>query len=171
MPNRKLAIWLFLASECMFFGALMATYLIYQGQSLVGPYPEDLRDIHLTTASTFILMMSGLAMVLRVSAAPRADLNQTGPRPAVAALLGVTFLGFPPYEYNHFIHAALTLSVTLFGTTFYVMTGFHGAHVAIGVIWLSSLLAHTFRPVDPKRRALDIEIAGLYWHFVDIVWI
>ncbi len=85
--------------------------------------------------------------------------------------MGLTFLGFQAYEYNHFIHAGLTLSVNLFGSTFYVMTGFHGAHVAIGVIWLSSLFAHTFRPVDPKRRALDIEIVGLYWHFVDIVWI
>jgi Heme/copper-type cytochrome/quinol oxidase, subunit 3 len=171
MPNRKLAIWLFLASECMFFGALIATYLIYQGQSLVGPYPEDLFDIPLTTVSTFILLMSSLAMVLAVAAAQKEDLKQTRLWLAVTALMGLTFLGFQAYEYNHFIHAGLTLSVNLFGSTFYVMTGFHGAHVAIGVIWLSSLFAHTFRPVDPKRRALDIEIAGLYWHFVDIVWI
>lgn len=171
MPNRKLAIWLFLASECMFFGALIATYLIYQGQSLVGPYPEDLFDIPLTTVSTFILLMSSLAMVLAVSAAQRRDIKQTRIWLGVTAGMGLIFLGFQAYEYTHFISQGLTLSVNLFGSTFYVMTGFHGVHVFIGVLWLSALLAHTFRPVDPDRRALDIEIAGLYWHFVDIVWI
>jgi len=171
MPNRKLGMWLFLASECMFFGALIATYLVYQGQSLVGPYPEDLFDIPLTTVSTFVLLMSSLAMVLAVSASQRRDMKATRLWLAVTAAMGLIFLGFQAYEYNHFIHAGLTLSVNLFGSTFYVLTGFHGAHVLIGVTWLVALLVHTLRPLDWERRALDIEIAGLYWHFVDVVWI
>ena len=171
MPNRKLAMWLFLASECMFFGSLIATYLVYQGQSLVGPYPRGSLDIPLTTISTFVLLMSSLAMVLAVSASQRRDMKGTRIWLAVTAAMGLVFLGFQAYEYNHFINAGLTLSVNLFGSSFYVMTGFHGVHVLIGVVWLISLLAHTLRPVDPERRALDIEIAGLYWHFVDIVWI
>lgn len=171
MPNRKLAIWLFLASECMFFGSLIATYLVYQGQSIVGPYPEDLFDIPLTTVSTFVLLMSSLAMVLAVAAAQRRDMKGTRLWLAVTAAMGLAFLGFQAYEYNHFIAAGLRLKTNLFGSSFYVMTGFHGVHVLVGVIWLLALLGHTWRPVDPERRALDIEIAGLYWHFVDIVWI
>lgn len=171
MPNRKLAMWLFLASECMFFGSLIATYLVYQGQSIVGPYPEDLLNIPLTTVSTFVLLMSSLAMVLAVAAAQRRDIKGTRLWLAVTAAMGLVFLGFQAYEYNHFIAEGLRLSTNLFGSTFYVMTGFHGAHVLVGVIWLLAVLGHTWRPVDPERRALDVEIAGLYWHFVDIVWI
>ena len=171
VPNRKLGIWLFLASECMFFGALIATYLVYQGQSLVGPYPEDLFNIPLTTVSTFVLLMSSLAMVLAVSASQRQDMRGTRIWLGVTAGMGLIFLGFQAYEYAHFIQAGLTLSVNLFGSTFYVLTGIHGTHVLIGVVWLLSLLVHTLRPLDRSRRALDIEIAGLYWHFVDVVWI
>ena len=171
MPNRKLAIWLFLASECMFFGALIATYLIYQGQSLVGPYPEDLFDIPLTTVSTFILLMSSLAMVLAVAAGAKGG-SQTDE--AVARgdgsdgphLLRVSGLRVQP------LHPRRPyLKRQPFRQHVLRNDGLSRRHVAIGVIWLSSLFAHTFRPVDPKRRALDIEIAGVYWHFVDIVWI
>src|SRR5690606_15445852 len=171
IPNRKLFMWVFLASECMIFGALIATYLVYQGKSLVGPYPEDLFDIPLTTVSTFILLMSSLGMVLAVAASQRVDIKGTRIWLAATVLMGLTFLGSQAYEYAHFINAGLHLSTDLFGSTFYVMTGIHGVHVAIGVIWLTALLVHTWRPVDPERRALDIEVAGLYWHFVDIVWI
>ncbi len=171
LPDRKLGMWLFLASECMFFGALISTYLVYHGRSVRGPYPEELLNIPLTTISTFILLMSSLAMALSVAAARRHDLRQTRMWLLVTAIMGSVFLGFQAYEYTHFIHAGLTLSVNLFGSTFYVLTGFHGAHVAIGVIWLLALFFHTFRPVDPDRRALDVDVAGLYWHFVDLVWI
>lgn len=171
LPDRKLAMWLFLASECMFFGALISTYLVYHGRSVTGPYPEELLNIPVTTVSTFILLMSSLAMVLAVAAARRHDLRQTRMWLLVTIVMGAVFLGFQAYEYAHFIHSGLTLSVNLFGSTFYVLTGFHGAHVAIGVIWLLALFFHTFRPVDPDRRALDVDVAGLYWHFVDLVWI
>lgn len=171
LPDRKLGMWLFLASECMFFGALISTYLVYRGRSVQGPYPEELLNIPVTTVSTFVLLMSSLAMVLAVAAAKRHELRQTRTWLGVTVIMGAVFLGFQAYEYAHFIGSGLTLSVNLFGSTFYVLTGFHGVHVLIGVIWLAALFFHTFRPVDPDRRALDIDVAGLYWHFVDIVWI
>lgn len=169
--NRKLGMWLFLASECMFFGALIATYLVYEGQSLRGPTPKDLFDIPLTTLSTFVLLMSSLSLVMAVSASQRKDLLATRRWLLVTSLLGIGFLGFQAYEYTHFIQSGLTLGVNLFGSTFYLLTGFHGAHVTFGVIWLLNLYFHTFRPVEPYRRSIDIEVAGLYWHFVDVVWI
>lgn len=171
LPNRKLAFWLFISSECMFFGALIATYLVYQGKSLVGPYPHETLDIPLTTISTFILLMSSLAMVLAVNASQRRDMRGTRLSLLFVIVMGLAFLGFQVYEFTHFYHVGLTLSQNLFGSTFFVLTGFHGAHVAGGVIWLTALFIHTFRPVHPERRALDIEVAGLYWHFVDVVWI
>jgi len=171
VPNRKLAFWLFIASECMFFGSLIATYLYYEGKSLVGPYPAETFDIPLTTISTFVLLMSSLSMALAVYFSQKKEMAKTRLALLATIAMGLTFLGFQVYEFTHFYHLGLTLSRNLFGSTFFVLTGFHGAHVAVGVIWLTSVLLHTFRPVDPNRRAVDIEVAGLYWHFVDVVWI
>lgn len=171
IPNRKLAFWIFIASECMFFGSLIATYLYYEGKSLVGPYPQEILDLPLTTISTFVLLMSSLSMALAVSFSHRNDIKNVRLSLMATIVMGLTFLGFQVYEFTHFVHAGLTLSTNLFGSTFFVMTGIHGVHVAIGVIWLTSLLLHTFRPVNPGRRAVDVEVAGLYWHFVDVVWI
>jgi cytochrome c oxidase subunit 3/cytochrome o ubiquinol oxidase subunit 3 len=85
--------------------------------------------------------------------------------------LGLAFIGGQVYEFNHLYHEGLTLSSSLFGTTFFVLTGFHGAHVAIGVIWLLSVFFKVRAYPDSPENAMDVEIAGLYWHFVDLVWV
>jgi heme/copper-type cytochrome/quinol oxidase subunit 3 len=167
----KLGFWVFLGSECLFFGSLIATYMTYKRESVVGPFTADILDIPLTSISTFVLLMSSLAMVLALDGVQRGKRTY-----AIASLLGViilgaTFLGFQAYEFTHFYHAGLTLQTNLFGSTFFVLTGFHGAHVTIGVIWLMVLLVELLRGRMPPARSLTLEIAGLYWHFVDIVWI
>jgi heme/copper-type cytochrome/quinol oxidase subunit 3 len=167
----KLGFWVFLGSECLFFGSLIATYMTYKNESIVGPYSTQILDIPLTSISTFVLLMSSLAMVLALDGVQRGRRTY-----AIASLLGVillgaTFLGFQAYEFTHFYHAGLTLQTNLFGSTFFVLTGFHGAHVTIGVIWLLVLLVEMLRGRMPPSRSLTLEIAGLYWHFVDIVWI
>ena len=87
-------------------------------------------------------------------------------------LLGLTFIGFQTYEFREFGREGLNLSTNIFGATFFVMTGFHGTHVGVGVIYLSSLLLASFRRSGLGPEAgFHIETAGLYWHFVDIVWI
>lgn len=171
MPNRKLAMWLFLASDCMFFGSLIGTYLVYQGKSLVGPYPTDVFDIPLTSFSSFVLLLSSYAMVIQLDGINNGDLKKFRIWNAITCICGLIFLGCQYYEFNHFVHAGLTLSTNLFGSTFYVLTGTHGTHVAIGVLWLISLFVLSFFGRVTKETALDVEIAGLYWHFVDIVWI
>lgn len=171
MPNRKLAMWLFLASDCMFFGALIGTYIVYHGKSLVGPYPIDVFDIPLTSFSTFILLMSSFLMVLQLDAINKGNLAKFRLWCAGTVLFGLIFLGCQYYEFNHFVHLGLKLDTNLFGSTFYVLTGTHGTHVAIGVLWLLSLLIYSYFGGVTKERALDVEVAGLYWHFVDIVWI
>lgn len=171
IDNKKMGMWLFIASDCMFFGALIGTYLVYAGKSVVGPYPQDLFDIPLTTVSTFILLMSSLFVVLAVSAAQKGD--DKGLRKWLLGTvgLGLIFLGFQVYEFNHFIHNGLTLSTNLFGTTFYVLTGIHGVHVALGVLWLLLLYFTSLRGDKERASAVNVEVAGLYWHFVDVVWI
>lgn len=171
VSNRKLGFWLYLASETMFFGALIVAYTIYAHRSIGGPTPGELFNIPLTTISTFDLLMSSLAMVLAVNALERGEIGRMRLWLSVTALLGLGFLGFQAYEFTNFYYEGLSLSVNLFGTSFYVLTGFHGAHVAAGVLWLLSLLFFSFRGGLTKERSLDLEIAGLFWHFVDIVWI
>jgi len=115
--------------------------------------------------------MSSLAMVLGVNAAQRNQARQAMGWVLLTALMGLTFLSFQAYEFTHFYHAGLSLSSSLFGTAFYTLTGFHGAHVAVGVIWLLTLLFYGRRGGLGADKADDVEVAGLYWHFVDIVWI
>ena len=167
----KLGFWVFLGSECLFFGSFIATYMTYKNESVVGPYPADLFNIPLTSVSTFVLLMSSLAMVLALDGVQRGNRALAKWSLLGVILLGATFLGFQAYEFTEFYHKGLHLQTNLFGSTFFVLTGFHGAHVTIGVIWLLVLWIELLKGNMPPSRSLTVEIAGLYWHFVDIVWI
>ena len=171
LPDIKLLMWIFLASDCMFFGSLIGTYLVYKDRSLVGPYPVDILDIPLTTISTFVLLMSSFLMVLALHALRVNNISRFRLWTFGVAFFGSIFLGFQVYEFSHFVSAGLTLQQSLFGTTFFVLTGTHGVHVTVGVLWLLSVLFTSYvRPMTSKD-AVYLEVAGLYWHFVDIVWI
>jgi heme/copper-type cytochrome/quinol oxidase subunit 3 len=167
----KLGFWIFLGSETLFFGSMISTYMVYKHESVAGPLPTEILNIPLTSISTFVLLMSSLAMVIAL------DMVQRGKRGAAlfwimaVVVLGSIFLGFQAYEFTHFYHEGLTLQTNLFGSTFFILTGFHGAHVSIGVIWLFLLWMEAFRGKLGPDKSLRVEIAGLYWHFVDIVWI
>ena len=265
--NRKLLMWAFLGSDCMFFGALISTFLVYRGRSgtsvlafheshdaikdaiglsvgnlsiilillavvafvftllamrqgvvkrilpavgalfiivvifqsiwIAGHQPEftahecaemggivlpgnescevtvseNLFSIPITSISTFVLLMSSLSMVMALSSMERGNLPGFRTWLTATCILGVTFLGFQVFEFNAFLQEGLTPRENLFGSTFYTLTGFHGAHVTLGVLWLGSLVVASFKGKVTEKSVLDVEIAGLYWHFVDIVWI
>ena len=169
--SRKIAFWSFIGSECLLFGTLIATYLSYEGRSVVGPTPQEILDIPVTSVSTFVLLMSSLAMVLALSAVTRGDSPQTRIWLGTTVGFGLIFLGFQYYEFTSFVAEGLTISTNLFGSTFFVLTGCHGLHVLVGVIWLSTLLILSLRNQLGPEKAINVEIAGLYWHFVDVVWI
>jgi len=172
LDHRKLLMWAFLGSDCLFFGSLIATYLVHKGNSVVGPFPEDVFSIPVTSVSTFVLLMSSMSMVMAYSALTRGNLKVFRIWMASTAIMGMTFLAFQVFEFRDFVQHGLTPKTNLFGTTFFTLTGFHGAHVTIGVIWLLSLLFHSYRPGQvTAERHLDVDLAALYWHFVDIVWI
>ncbi len=180
LNHRKILMWAFLGSECIFFGSLITTYLVYRGKSVVGPYPSEILNVPLTSVSTFVLLMSSLAMVLALAGFERAagagadedrrrsELQKGRFWLLMTAVLGTGFLGFQVYEFIEFVHHGLGLTTNLFGTTFFVLTGFHGTHVGVGVLWLVSILVLSY---FGKVKPLDVELGGLYWHFVDIVWI
>ncbi|MFI5381865.1 MAG: heme-copper oxidase subunit III [Tepidisphaerales bacterium] len=248
IPNKKLLLWTFLASDCMFFGCLISTHLIYRLHPPPGsPSPRNIFSIELTSFSTFILLMSSLMMALAVNAIQKGNLKSMRWSLLTTAFFGTIFLGCQVYEFEHFVHVKhLTITNSLFGTTFYTLTGTHGTHVAIGVLWLLLMYVRSFQPVDTKGdrgwfwrgvlhvlalcglavcaifsviglvhvlqaggevatflrqdfglliglvasagiatflarprgpvafnefNAVDVESMGLYWHFVDIVWI
>jgi cytochrome o ubiquinol oxidase subunit 3 len=244
IPNKKLLWWAFLASDCMFFGALISTHLVYRLNPPPGnAIPTQVFNIELTSFSTFILLMSSLLMALAVNAIQRGNIKSTRLMLLGTMFFGCIFLGGQVYEFSHFVHAKkMTLSNSLFGSTFYTLTGTHGTHVAIGVLLLGMMYVRTFKPVSGngllrnfvhlacvctvmavsfiwlvpsgieavyganlgellshhavpfavgtaalvatfvlggtaapvefgEKNAGDVEAIGLYWHFVDIVWI
>ena len=171
LDNRKFAVWVFLASECLFFGSLIATYFLYRGRSLVGPFPADVYDIPFTSVSSFVLLMSSLTMVLALAAIQRGDNRATRAWLIATATLGMVFVGGQVYEFTAFVDEGLTLKTNLFGTTFFVLTGFHGAHVTVGIMMLLTLAVRSMQGKLTQENALNVEMIGLYWHFVDVVWI
>jgi heme/copper-type cytochrome/quinol oxidase subunit 3 len=174
MDHRKLLMWLFLASDCMFFGALIATYMIYRGRTEevgIGPFPHEMVDIPFTSVSAFILLMSSLTMVLSLGSLQRGNIRNSRIWLFATAMLGSIFLGGQYFEFTEFYHEGLGLTTNLYGSSFYTLTGFHGTHVAIGVLWLLGLLFVSLRGGLKAKDSMTLEVAGLYWHFVDIVWI
>jgi heme/copper-type cytochrome/quinol oxidase subunit 3 len=171
ISNNKLAMWLFLGSECLLFGGLISTYMLYRGRHSGNLGPDQIYDIPFTSVSSFVLLMSSLTMVLAVSAIARRDLRNAKLWLVVTALLGATFVGGQAYEFTSFYREGLGFTSSLFSSSFYTLTGFHGIHVTVGIIMLLTLVGMINKERVPGDKAEVVELVGLYWHFVDIVWI
>jgi heme/copper-type cytochrome/quinol oxidase subunit 3 len=171
VSNWKLGFWTFIASECLFFGTLISTYMVYKGRAVAPPYPEDLFNILITTISTTILLFSSLAMVLALEAVHRAKKEAAIGWLIAVMVMGLAFIGIEAWEYTHFIHEGLTITSSTFGSSYYVLTGTHKLHVAVGVLWMGTLAILIAKDRIPPAKAEMVEIAGLYWHFVDVIWI
>ncbi|HVU36328.1 MAG TPA: heme-copper oxidase subunit III [Opitutaceae bacterium] len=253
IPNKKLLMWAFLASDCMFFGALISTHLVYRLHPPAGGLdPKQIFSPELTSFSTFILLMSSLMMALAVTAIQKGNVKSCRWSLLTTIFFGMIFLGCQVFEFTEFVEVKhMTISNSLLGTTFFTLTGTHGCHVAIGVLWLSLMYVRSFKPAagNPWQKswlshqllhagtlivallatlkvvlslvfalrdaatfaagfghfiasdflfiviallaygglvwfarprgavqfdemnAIDVESMGLYWHFVDIVWI
>ncbi len=198
LSNMKLAMWLFLGSECLLFGALISTYLLSKTRfiiELTAGNPdviagisdgengelvaemietasvEPIFDIPFTSLSSFILLMSSLTMVLSHKAVSDGNYKNLRIWLSTTMLLGATFMAGQVYEFTAFYREGLTYDGTVFGTAFFTLTGFHGAHVTGGLIMLGSLIFLSFKGKMQKDRAETVELVGLYWHFVDIVWV
>jgi cytochrome c oxidase subunit 3/cytochrome o ubiquinol oxidase subunit 3 len=170
-PVRKAAMWVFLGSECIFFGSMIATFLLYRNTTADGPTAREVFNVPFTSASSFVLLMSSLTMVLAHNAFERRDARQLRVWLTATAMLGATFLAGQIFEFTEFVHEGMTLRVSPFGSAFYMLTSFHGGHVAVGVMLLTAMLILSLSGRLYSDRGLNVELVGLYWHFVDIVWI
>ena len=170
ISNNKLAMWLFLSTECLLFGALISTYLLYKTRGNGRTLPTDIFDIPFTSVSSFVLLMSSLTMVLALSAVARGEMDRGKAWLLVTAMLGGVFVGGQVYEFTAFYREGLGYTTNISSSAFYTLTGFHGVHVSLGIIMLVSLwgLIERGNLVGGEET---VEIVGLYWHFVDIVWI
>ena len=171
LSNEKIAMWAFLGSECLLFGALISTEILYRHKAVSGPTPHSLYDIPFTSVSSFVLLMSTLTMVLAVAAIQRGDERRLRVWLSATAMLGAVFVSGQIYEFTSFIRRGMTIKTNVTSGAFYTLTGFHGAHVTLGIIMLLSLVNLSVRGKIRQSNAEAVEIAGLYWHFVDIVWI
>jgi heme/copper-type cytochrome/quinol oxidase subunit 3 len=171
LSNNKMAMWLFLGSECLLFGGLISTYMLYRGRHSADLGPDQIFDIPFTSVSSFVLLMSSLTMVLAVSAAVQKDDRRINLWLTVTALLGATFVGGQVYEFTSFYREGMGFTSSLFSSSFYTLTGFHGVHVTVGIIMLMALVGINRRGRIPGDKAEVVELVGLYWHFVDVVWI
>jgi heme/copper-type cytochrome/quinol oxidase subunit 3 len=170
LSNNKMGMWLFLGSECLLFGGLISTYMLYRGRN-AGLGPDQIYDIPFTSVSSFVLLMSSLTMVLAVSAINRHDERNTKVWLVTTALLGATFVGGQVYEFTTFYREGLGYTTSLFASSFYTLTGFHGVHVSVGIVMLLALAQMIRKNRVTGNKAEVVELVGLYWHFVDIVWI
>ncbi len=175
VSNEKLAMWVFLGSDCLLFGALISTYLLLRHRSISGPVelrdPANIFDIPFTSVSSFVLLFSSLTMALAVGAIHRGDVRRCRTFLLTTALLGSVFIGGQVYEFTTFVHEGLGYTTNILGSSFYTLTGFHGVHVSVGIMFLTAMFVMSLRGTLGPDRAETVEIFGLYWHFVDIVWI
>lgn len=175
----KLGMWLFLISDAMSFGALLAAYGAIRAGAAAWAPPSELLGINLTAFMTFLLICSSVTMVKALESIQNGDSKKMCYFLATTIACGLIFLGLQAYEWTHLIKHGLTFTTlphglsgsTLFGPTFYTITGFHGAHVTGGVIYLTCILIQGLRGQYTAEYNHKVEILGLYWHFVDLVWI
>lgn len=192
LDMRKVGMWTFLGSESLFFATLITNFFVHRDSPRgTGLTPDDL-DINLTGIGAFVLLMSSLTMVLALAALKDGKRSKFRAWILSTALLGASFLGIQVYEFTEFALHDKGMSSNMFGASFFALTGFHGTHVLIGVIWLLSVYflgvgknarrpleyvvgesgdVRSHREPSDGGAAIPVELCGLYWHFVDLVWV
>ncbi len=172
MPTPMVGMLLFIASEVMFFGGLFATYFNARASVAPGTWgpPEGAHELDLPLAAvlTAILVASSFTMQFGVWAVRRGDTGKLKMWTAITLVLGILFLGGQLYDYSQL---GFGIADGVFGTVFYTLTGFHGAHVFGGAVGLTIILARTLRGQFSARNHVAVEAVSMYWHFVDVVWI
>jgi cytochrome c oxidase subunit 3/cytochrome o ubiquinol oxidase subunit 3 len=169
LDHRKLGMWLFIASEVMFFGGLLAAYLHYKF-TLGFPETGEL-NLVLVGVNTMVLLTSSYAVVSGLDAIRHGKPGRLAVYLLLTILLGVAFLTGQLFEFAALYRHGITLTSGVFGSSFFTLTGFHGLHVTVGVVWAFVTLVRGLRGAFNAERNMGVEIFGLYWHFVDIVWI
>ncbi|KGE19549.1 cytochrome c oxidase subunit 3 [Paenibacillus wynnii] len=170
--NKVLAFWLFLGGEAVLFGTLFATFLALRNQTNGGPSANELFHLPLVAAATFILLVSSLTSVFAIQAMHRNNIAQLRNWLILTVLLGLGFLGLEIYEFSVYVrHEEFGMTTSAFSSAFYTLVGFHGAHVAFGIAWISLLIGQLSYKGLTVVTAPKIYVSAMYWHFIDVVWV
>lgn len=177
VDSRKLGMWVVIGSECMLFGTLIINYILSASRIIRSTQPGLIKPIEIlnilvTSTSTFVLLMSSLAMVLALAGLQDNDIPRFRKWCFATAFLGIIFLGFQVYEFTEFYLKGFGFRNSIYSSAFFTLTGTHGAHVLVGVILLSGFGLWSYSgKLNSKRHSIVLETIGLYWHFVDVIWI
>lgn len=171
VSTTKFAMWLFLASEAMFFAGLIAAYLVLRLAGSQWPVVAEVLNVPLVAGNTFILIVSSVTMVLAFASIESGDQRRLRQYLIATAVLGSVFLSIQAVEWRELLAEGTTVSTSLFGSTFFTLTGFHGLHVLGGVLFMLYVVARAYQGRYTKEEHGGVELMGLYWHFVDVVWI
>ncbi|MBW7476892.1 cytochrome c oxidase subunit 3 [Paenibacillus oenotherae] len=169
--NKVLGFWLFLGGETVLFGTLFSAFLALRHQVLDGPTEQELFSLPLVAAATLLLLTSSLTSVFAIQAMHNNQVKAMINWLIITVLLGLGFLGLEIYEFYHYVHEGHGFTTSAFSSSFYTLVGFHGAHVAFGILWISLLIAQVFKKGLNVVTAPKIYVAGMYWHFIDVVWV
>lgn len=172
IPSGKLGMWVFLASEVMLFGAFISSYVVlFMGSTNFGRPPVELLGKPLATLNTFVLITSSVTMVMALASIQQDKIKAFAGYLIATMALGSAFLGIKAFEYIHKIHEGITITSSLFGSFYYTMTGLHALHMIGGLIFNTYILVNGLRGRYSHAHYERVEYAGLYWHFVDLVWV
>lgn len=171
VDNSVLGLWIWLSAEAVFFASLIGTYLLMHTHTNGGLTPKQVFDLPTTLAGTLILLASSMTFAIGYAQLRAGNLARFRAWVVLTVILGLGFLSFQAYEFTGDYKRGLTLQSSPFGSAFFTLTGFHGMHVAFGVFWLLSLLAYSYRKEFQTEGVTKAQVAGLYWHFVDVVWV
>jgi cytochrome c oxidase subunit 3 len=169
--NKILGFWIFLGAETVLFGTLFSAFIALRHQVLDGPTPQHLFQLPMVFAATMILLTSSLMSVFAVQAMHNNQVKSMVTWLLVTILLGLAFLGLEIYEFNTYVSEGHTLKTSAFSSSFYTLVGFHGAHVAFGVLWIGLLITQIFKKGLTLVTAPKIYLSAIYWHFIDVVWV
>jgi cytochrome c oxidase subunit 3 len=169
--NKITGFWLFLGGETVLFGTLFATFLALRDSVMDGPTEDHLFKLPLVALATFLLLTSSMTSVLAIQAMHRHDRKGIQKWLGITVALGLIFLGVEIFEFTEYVHEGHKFTTSAFSSAFYTLVGFHGAHVAFGVVWISMVIRQLSTKGLTVVTAPKVYVASLYWHFVDLVWV
>ncbi|CAM4109437.1 cytochrome (ubi)quinol oxidase subunit III [Paenibacillus alkaliterrae] len=169
--NKVLGFWLFLGGETVLFGTLFSAFLALRHQVLDGPPPHELFQLPLVAIATALLLTSSLTSVFAVHALHTNRVKALINWLIITVVLGAAFLALEIYEFYHYVHEGHGFTTSAFSSSFYTLVGFHGAHVAFGIVWISIIIAQLMKKGLNVVTAPKVYVSAMYWHFIDVVWV
>lgn len=169
--NKLLGLWFYIAAESVLFASFFAVFVALRNNHPGGPSGQELFELPLVFAATMILLTSSLTAVLAIHNMKLSNFKAMFNWLYVTILLGLGFFALEIYEFVHYVSMGHGFTTNAFSSSFYILVGFHGAHVMFGLGWLISLVIRNRKRGVDLYTAPKFYLASLYWHFVDLVWV